>query len=675
MVMHYSVNGKKDRRANLVFHGLVCLLLINPLFAFGATVTIERQRLLYLAAEQALKSDNPAEFDRLVVQLKQYPLYPHLLYQKYQTYPGKIREMEDFLKTYSKTRYAWPVRRRMLQYLAEKSRWRDYLKHYQVSKNVSLQCHYYWALHETGNLKQAWQGARRLWLAGHSQPDACDPLFSAWRQSGGLTPDLVWQRFLMALEKNQVRLAAYLKKLLPEAYQSRAMRWLEVHKRPAQILCDPGAFVGIAQGRLFAHGVRRLARKDLEAAIDLWQQWRPKLDLEREEQASVSRFLGLRLAWANDPRAWQWLGEIPRLDQNQSTRFWRIRAALRAQNWHGVKQSILQLEPKDRQREIWRYWLACAEEATRGKNAAREIYQPLALKADFYGFMAADRLRMDYAITHRAIQPSTDRLAQLASSRSIKAIREFLALDRYWEARRQWWYLLSHLDSEGLLAAAQIAQHQGWHQMAIFALANAKHWDDLEVRFPLYYLEPVTKYAQYHQLAPAFVYGIIRRESAFDDRASSSVGARGLMQLMPATARKVARKLNQRLGSVSALENPDTNIRLGTAYFRSLLERFAGHFVLATAAYNAGPHRVARWLPENQSLPADIWIDTIPFRETRRYVRAVLAYAMIYQKRLNDAGRRISDYLEPVPVRQAPEKKGKNIIAKCSFPPAQIAKR
>ncbi len=669
--MYYNDNGRKGRGPSIVVYAWVCLLLIKSPFLFADTVTIEQQRRLYLTAEQALKNDNLTEFNRLAAQLKQYPLYPHLLYLKYQAHPGQIPQIAEFLKIYTQTRYAWPVRQRMLLYLAEKKHWQAYLEHYRATNDVTLQCHYFWALHQTGKTGQAWQGARKLWLAGRSRPAACDSLFSAWRKAGGLTDDLVWQRFQMALDNNQIRLAVYLQKMLPKARKSLASLWLEGHRHPEKILCDPD---GIYQGSLLVHSIRRLARKDVDAALELWQQWAPKADLKPEAQASITRSLGLKLAWRHDARAWHWLARIPPAYQSHTIRAWRVRTALREKNWYRVKQAIHELTPREKQRGIWQYWLARAEEATGHQDSARGIYQGLAMEANFYGFMAADRLQRDYSILHRAIKPSAEKLAQLAASRSIKAIQEFLALDRYREARRQWWYLLSHLDSEELLAAAELARRQGWRQMAIFALANAKHWDDLEVRFPLHYLEPVTKHARYQQLAPAFVYGVIRRESAFDDRAYSSVGARGLMQLMPATARKVARSLNQRLDSLSVLEDPDTNIRLGTAYLRALLARFHGHFVLATAAYNAGPRRVERWLPGKQSLPADIWIETIPFRETRRYVRAVLAYAMIYQKRLHDFSKRISAYLEPVPVRRAPEQGEKKVVA-CSLVPVKMVRK
>ncbi len=669
--MHYNGNGDKGRKPNQALYALACLLLLEIPLAFGASVTFEQQRMRYLAAEQALKNDNVTEFARLAAQLKRYPLYPYLLYQKYQAHPEQIPQIAEFLKVYAQTPYAWPVRQRMLRYLAEKKRWQEYLHYYRASEDAALRCHYYWALHQTGKSGQAWQGARKLWLAGRSRPAACDSLFSAWRKAGGLTGDLVWQRFQMALDNNQIRLAVYLQKMLPKARKSLASLWLEGHRHPEKILCDPD---GIYQGSLLVHSIRRLARKDVDAALDSWQQWAPKTDLKPEEQASITRSLGLKLAWRHDARAWYWLARIPPAYQSHTSRAWRVRAALREKNWYWVKQAIHELAPREKQRGIWQYWLARAEEATRHQDSAREIYQGLAMAANFYGFMAADRLQRDYSILHRAIKPSTEQLAQLAASRSIKVIQEFLALDRYREARRQWWYLLSHLDSEELLAAAELAKRQGWQQMAIIALANAKHWDDLEVRFPLHYLEPVIKHARYQQLAPAFVYGVIRRESAFDHRAYSSAGARGLMQLMPATAKKVARTLNQRLDSLSVLEDPDTNIRLGTAYLRVLLERFDGHFVLAAAAYNAGPHRVEHWLPKKQALPADIWIETIPFRETRRYVRAVLAYAMIYQKRLHDFSKRISAYLEPVPARRAPEKREKKIAA-CSLAPLKMVRK
>lgn len=632
-----------------------------------------QQRHLFLEVEKTSSQLSDPEFDRRTAPLKSYPLYPELLYQRYREHPGQVRRIAEFVQTYADSRYARPLRSHLLKYLASQKRWPDYLHYYRDLGSTELQCYYYWALYRQGEIQDAWDGARRLWFHGRSQPAACDPLFSAWRQAGQLTTARVWQRFELALAQNRTRLAKYLAKMLPSSKQRQARLWLEIHQHPETILlCGHWSRGMPRQGRLLAHGIVRLAHANLALALEFWQSHGKKLPLPLAERVKIQRLLGLKLAWRHDPRAWKLLEQIPASWVDEKVRAWKIRAALRRRDWPQVRTQIVGLDSKARERSQWQYWLARAEANLGERDRAQQAFRELAHEVNLYGFMAADRIRSNYAISHRPITVTAESLAKLRASRSLRAINEFLALDRYWDARREWWHLLDRLDRQGLLAAAVLADRLGWRQMAIFAAARADHWDDLEIRFPTDYLLPVDKYARRRQLDPSLVYGIIRRESAFDDQAHSAAGARGLMQLMPQTARQVAKQLQTKLPSKRMLYDADTNIRLGTAYFRSLLERFQGNFVLATASYNAGPHRVERWLPREHSLPADIWIETIPFKETRSYVQTVLAYAMIYQKRLQRGPKRIEGYLQQIPHVTSKDTPVR-LTRQCPKPPVKIA--
>nr|WP_305910209.1 transglycosylase SLT domain-containing protein [Methylomarinum sp. Ch1-1]MDP4520939.1 transglycosylase SLT domain-containing protein [Methylomarinum sp. Ch1-1] len=199
-----------------------------------------------------------------------------------------------------------------------------------------------------------------------------------------------------------------------------------------------------------------------------------------------------------------------------------------------------------------------------------------------------------------------------------------------------------------MLVAAKLAQHWQWDQVAIFTIAKAKYWDDVDLRFPVKYLDQVKVNARLHELDPAIVFGLIRRESAFNEKARSPVGARGLMQIMPRTGRQIARDLKEQWRSAQSLFNPEVNVKYGTYYYKKLLQQFNGHYALAAAAYNAGPHRVEGWLPDENAVAADIWIETIPFKETRAYVSAVLTYALIYQQRMQRNMLKIKDFMRDI---------------------------
>lgn len=195
------------------------------------------------------------------------------------------------------------------------------------------------------------------------------------------------------------------------------------------------------------------------------------------------------------------------------------------------------------------------------------------------------------------------------------------------------------------MTAAKLAQHWQWDQVAIFTLAKADYWDDMGLRFPVNYLSEVSNNAYRHNLDPAVIFGLIRQESVFDRYAESPVGARGLMQIMPKTGQQIAQELRDKWQSEASLFDPDINVKYGTFYYKQLLDRFKGHFALATAAYNAGPRRVGQWLPSGETVPADIWIETIPFKETRKYVSAVLSYIVIYQERMHRKALKIKDFM------------------------------
>ena len=296
----------------------------------------------------------------------------------------------------------------------------------------------------------------------------------------------------------------------------------------------------------------------------------------------------------------------------------------------------------------WQYWKARALASIGQNQEASEIFTELAKQRSFYGFIAADRLQLPIALNHQAIQVSERDLHILKNNSAFLVVSELLAIERRTEATRQWLHAISELDAASLIVAAKLAQYWQWPSMAISTIAKAKHWDDMDLRFPLVFNESIRQHAEAKKLNPALVFALIRQESAFDEFAGSSAGAMGLMQLMPKTAQQIATELKERWKNNFNLTIPGTNINYGTYYFKKLLDRFDGHYPLAIAAYNAGANRVKYWLPKNQTLPADIWIETIPYKETRGYVSSVLMYALIYQQRLSKNELKIPDLLAEV---------------------------
>ena len=306
---------------------------------------------------------------------------------------------------------------------------------------------------------------------------------------------------------------------------------------------------------------------------------------------------------------------------------------------------------EERARERWRYWRTRALEAAGRSREARTEFEWLAQRRDYYGFLAADRLETAYRFNHRQLAVADETVDRVAAMPAMRRALEFFELERRVDARREWHTLIQGLGEEELKAASWIARCRSWHGRAILTIARTPERDDLELRFPVAYRGIVDSASSRRSLSPATVYAFIRQESAFMPDARSPAGALGLMQILPRTGRTLMRTAGRKWRGRKQLLVPDINVDLGTRYVQSLLSKTDGHFVLAAASYNAGPHRVRSWLPENGDVDAAAWIDNIPFTETRRYVRRLLAYGAIYEHRLGRRSTRLNERMPPVPAR------------------------
>jgi soluble lytic murein transglycosylase len=619
---------------------LMCLFVL-PAVVLGNT--LEQQRTDFLQAEKMIAQRKDQAFLNISRSLTGYPLYAYLQYQWLKNNLHETSRVLTFLSEHKDTRYSGLLRSQWLSFLARNERWYEFLQHYRATGNSALECQFYWAQYQTGNKQLALNEAKRLWAVGYSRPKECDALISALIESPIFTQDLIWQRLELALKKDNVRLAEYLKSLLSAKHQVAADVWLRIHKSP-DLIKDNSVWINPDQqgGRIFAHGIDRMAKADLESAIQIWDAKKRHFPIDTLTDQWIEQRLALALAFKKDKRAYQRLNRL--INADTVVREWKVRAALLEQNWRHIADALAGLTEQERLEPRWQYWQARALAETGDKLQAQNIYNSLAEDRGFYGFLAADIVDKPYYVADKPVLVAERELAALAEENDFKMIRELRFFNREQEARRQWWFAVNKLSKEQLMTAAKLAQQWQWDQVAIFTLAKSEYWDDMGLRFPVNYLNEVSNNAYRHNLDPAVIFGLIRQESVFDSQAKSPVGARGLMQIMPKTGQQIARELHEKWQSEASLFNPDVNVKYGTFYYKKLLNRFNGHFALATAAYNAGPGRVGQWLP-NETVPADIWIETIPFKETRKYVSAVFSYIMIYQERMHRKALRIKDFM------------------------------
>ncbi len=605
-------------------------VLTNTLNAQGAALDTQARladRREYQLALEDLQKGHISSFQRRQRELANYLLAPYLEYHYLNRKVAQlsVAQVDAFTTRYSNFPFAQRLRDRWLLKLPGQGRWSDYLANYQPSKSATRRCYHLRSLYRSGQRKAALDQVEPLWLSGKSQPKVCDPLFKAWIGAGYLTDQLIWTRMKLALEKNQVSLARYLrKKIQSPQMQKDAAALYQAHVQP-QTRFNPSAHSDdTAENRAILRvGLQRLARKDPEGAQRAWQQVRKSHSFSDAERTAIDSRLLIASARAN---SWPAPEERPTQVSSSAAEF-VAREAVRLENWEEARHWITALEADTRNRSEWRYWL--------DRSAGKDL-STLAGERNYYGFLAAHQLGTETQLHHEpsAISPAT--LKRVRALPGIDRALELYAVDDLLNARREWRHSFALLDGAEKTAAAQVAHSNGWHDQAIIAANAASLHNDLDLRFPQIHDSLYGRASHATNLHPSTLLAVTRQESAFQQRARSSADARGLMQLLPSTAKRTAKKAGLRQPTTLDLYEPGINIRIASEYLAWLMTRYDQQRPLAFAAYNAGEHRVDRWIKDRSGMPMEVWIETIPFRETRGYVKSVLAFNHLYSKRMND---------------------------------------
>ncbi len=623
-----------------------------PAQAQETVPNLEHQRQTYKLALIALKTGQTQVFEELKSRLTDYPLYPYLVYEDLKRRLGRApdAEIERFMAAYADTPLAYQLRGLWLYELYDQDRWATFLDVYDGRADPTLMCYDLRARVRAGRLDGVIEATRKAWLVGYSQVSACDRLFEWFAAQEAFTPQVVWARIELAMQAGNPALAGYLAKQLSAEDRAWVQSWQRARTDPRDALADAALQTDAPLARkILIHAVRRLTDQDVERGKAAWESIRADYAFDPVQRDGVERDIALLAAYRHHPSAPEWLAALPTSAVTDDVRRWQARAAMRDSDWPSLKTAVESMQDTSDEPLMWKYWRAKALEHTGDRKRARRLYRELARERDYYGFLAADRLGVPYTIQSTPLIEDTASVGALMEIPGIRRAYELLRVDAETDARREWNRLLTGFNVEQKKQAAVLASKWGWHADAIRTVALIEEFDDLELRFPMSYPDDVTYFAQKRGLDPAWIYGVIRRESAFAAHAISSAGAQGLMQLMPATASLTARKAGLPVPGAGAVFDPRRNIELGSAYLRELFERFGGNMALASAAYNAGPHRVQQWLPEDRALPADAWVETIPYYETRGYVQAVLAYTAVYEWKLGRAPMRLAERMEPIP--------------------------
>lgn len=639
------------------------LLLACGLQAVAASAELpdlQESRRDYQAALDAVRRGDLQRYQQLRARLGAYVLRPQLDYEYYKdriaTTPPQA--LSEFLDQNEDVWVSDALRKRWLRHLAARGDWSTFIREYRdVRDDTELACTRLGYLIKVSNEQAGLMTeVEGLWLSGNRQPDSCEPVFQAWRRAGYMTNDRVWDRIALAMERRNTSLAQDLARNLDARDRPWVERWVAMHNSPDRELNNISYPVETAIARkIVRHGVVRIAYRDTAAAMRQWQRLKERYQFFGEDDNYVLRWVGILAAQNHDPSAVDWLSAVSASSDDTNLRQWRVRAAVRAGKWQTALRFLNTMTEAEQAEGEWRYWKARLLEQTGDTKAANRLYSELARERSYYGFLAADRSGVPYSMQHVSIQTSPEEISGMLARPGIQIARELFELNDVVNARRQWSWATRNMTSRDLQVAAVLAGHWGWHDRAILTVAKSDHLDDLELRFPVIYRDLVEAGAEENNIDPGWVYGVVRQESAFIADARSGAGALGLMQLMPSTGRLTGRRIRLSIPNNNALLKVENNVRLGTSYLRHVLDYNNGHEILATASYNAGPHRVRTWLPEPDStVAADAWVDSIPFNETRDYVKNVMSFSTVYSHRLGAVPRRLRDRMPDVGAAGTP---------------------
>lgn len=604
---------------------------------------LQIQRKVFLDAEEELKrnkniNNSEAIVKKFFTQLSNYPLYPYLEFMALQQSIQNVNfdKMNDFVIRYKDTPLAKPLRDAWLLHNAKQKKWQDFLQGYSETNNTELECYFIQAKTKfNDNLLEFNEKIKTIWLNSAAQPKSCDIVFETWKKQGLMTRAMIWQRIKLAITANKTTFARYLAlHYLPKSEQPIVELWIRVHDNPA-IITQKNYFpnnIHPAISEILIYGILNIAKKDPEKAVKIWHILSKTHQFTERHYNYIIRGIAVSLAKTSHPSSWEWLNKIPQEYRDQEVYNLQLMLALKQTRWDNIIDVYSNLPISFQNQEKWLYWYARALDMHNRSLDGKKILIELSTKRSYYGFLSSAKLLRPYSFKFKPVTINTEQMNTLLQNKSVQRAYELLKLDRISKASQEWNLALKNMVEWELHAAAKLADNLSMPNWAITALSDAKEQDDLSLRFPKYYSQHIVNEAKKNQLDPAWVFAVTRQESAFRPNVKSYAGALGLMQLMPKTGFMVAETININLRSHNDILDINNNVKLGSKYLQLMLDRYK-NVVVATAAYNAGPGRIQKWLP-NYDIAADIWVETIPFKDTREYVQNVMTYTVIYQKLL-----------------------------------------
>jgi soluble lytic murein transglycosylase len=618
---------------------LCAALLIAGICRAEPGADLAAQRARFPLVWEAARHGPDLAWRKLAAGLEGYPLYPYLPLASMRRRMSDVRrtEVDKFLAAWPDSLPAQQLREDFLRELARRNDWKDFLDLYTpITAGIELPCDALHARIALGRPLDFNADVEPLWLSAKALPDACDAAVAWARAQGKLTPALIRQRIELAATAGHARLIATLAAMLDGNARQDALRLVAAIREPGATLSQAASWPDSASARAAATlALVRLARRDSDAALTRWPTLFPHLHFAAEQRDRILHAIAVYQASDYAPDAGQLLGALPAAANDDVSREWRVRVALAAQDWRSALAALDAMSDAQKADDRWRYLRARVLVKLGRADEAAPLFASAAREANFHGFLAADWLKLPYTICSTRIDADAAADTALRKDANLARAFEFFAIGRLPEARREWDFAIPRLDTSQRRRAAALASRKGWYDRAVYAFGKGEDLHLYDLRFPLARRAQVRHDARDAGIEPAWAFAIIRAESAWTADARSDADAWGLMQLLPGTARNLAKAGKISFSGAAALFDPELNIRLGVAYLSKMAERYDGSPWLASAAYNAGPDPVDSWIDARDTLAPDFFIETIPYKETRDYVARVLAFSVIYDWRLH----------------------------------------
>lgn len=603
----------------------------------------------FLAAEESFRTRDSKALEFYIPALKDHLLadYPQYWLLQLTLKDADPTQVSDFLTRHPDGPLAERLRIDWLRLLGQNEDWEAFGAQFPKLKqeDIGLTCYDVQRRILQGD-KEAVKQTLPLWFTGSSQAESCDPPFAQLLSEGLLSNDDVWARIRLAAIANNAGVLIAANSYLPahEAIDIKAFD--KARRAPSVYLSKKSLPLKTRAAREIAiFSVIQIARKNHAHAAAHWIALAQRF--AEKDQADVWGQIGLQAAWSHDSTALTWFKKAADVPLSDNQLAWQARAALRAQSWPDVLNAIDRMSASEQKIAAWRYWKARALKQQGKTNEARDLFLPLAQEFGYYGQLASEEVGTLMTNPIDPWKPSADELKAVEEIGGVKRALYLNRIGLWQEGAKEWNVAVRRFDDKQLLTAAEIANRAGWYDRAIYAAERTQSLHDFALRYPTPFRNEIIAGAKQNRLDEAWVYGIVRQESRFYSEAKSRVGAMGLMQLMPATARWIAQKLGIRNFHPGDATTIDTNTAFGTYYMRHVLDDL-GHPILATAGYNAGPSRAKRWR-DAKPLEGAIYIESIPLGETRDYVKKVMANATTYASILGLKWQSLKDRIGTIP--------------------------